>query len=152
RTLSVHAQGQLLDVQNDVDDILANAFQRRELVNNAVDLNGRDRRALKRRQQNATKRVAERHTETALERFGDQTRLMLRVRPALDLRFLGTDQLLPVSFDHKVPRTGFDGSVSSRSEQQEPPGEGVGGVNLRRDGASADGSRCAASASRRGSS
>src|SRR5690606_28183135 len=104
-----------------------NAFQRRELVNNAVDLDGRDSRALQRGQQNATKRVAERHTETTLERLSDQTRLAQRVGTALDLRLLGTDQLLPVSFDHRVPRTGFAGSTLSRSEQKEPAGKGVVG-------------------------
>ncbi|MNE34142.1 hypothetical protein D3C80_1278520 [compost metagenome] len=79
-------------------------------MNNAVDLDGRDRRALQRGQQNATKRVAERHTETTLEGLSDQTRLAQRVGAALDLRLLGTDQLLPVSFDHRVPRTDFVGS------------------------------------------
>ena len=45
--------------------------------------------------------------EAAFQGFSHQPRLAQRVRTGLDLRLLGTDQLLPVSFDHFVPRTGF---------------------------------------------
>ena len=53
-------------------------------MQHAVDLHRRDRSALQRRQQNAAQRIAERQTETALERFGDDRRKTLRIafRPA----------------------------------------------------------------------
>ena len=46
------------------------------------------------------RRVAERHAEAALERLGDDARLALAVGAGLDLRLLGADELVPVSFDH----------------------------------------------------
>src|SRR5690606_21705288 len=46
RPFGVHAQGQLLDVQDDVDDVFPHAFQRGEFVDDAVDLDGGHRRAL----------------------------------------------------------------------------------------------------------
>ena len=44
----VHAQGELLDVEDDVDDVLADAFEGREFMDHAVDLDRGDRRALQR--------------------------------------------------------------------------------------------------------
>ena len=105
RAFGVHAQRQLLDVQDDVDDVLAHAFQRGELVHHAVDLHRGHGRALQRGQQHAAQAVAQRHAEAALERLGHQARLAAGVGAGLDLRLLGTDQLVPVSFDHDgVPR------------------------------------------------
>jgi hypothetical protein len=40
--LALHADGDLLDVQHDVGDVLAHARDRRELVQHAVDLHGGD--------------------------------------------------------------------------------------------------------------
>ena len=57
-------------------------------------------RALQRRQQHPAQGVAERHAEAALERFGDDARLAHAVGAGLDLRLLGTDELVPVSFNH----------------------------------------------------
>ena len=94
-------------------------------MNDAVDLDGGDGRALQRGQQNATERVAERHAEATFERFGHQARLALGVGTDLDLRLLGTDQLLPVSFDHFVPRTGFVDSGLVDEAMVEPTEMGV---------------------------
>ena len=115
-------------------------------MDHAVDLDGGDRRALQRGQQNATERVAERHAEATLEGFGHQARLALGVGAGLDLGLLGTDQLLPVSFDHFVPRTGFACSGLVDEAMLERTEMGVlWAVSLRRDDAWADGNRCAAS-------
>lgn len=102
RTFGVHAHGQLLDIQNDVDDVFTDAFERGEFVHHAIDLDGGDGGALQRREENATQSVAERHAEAALERFGDDTGLASRIGAGFDLRLLRTDQLVPVSFDHVV--------------------------------------------------
>ena len=66
RAFDFHAQSNLLEVQNDVGDVFANARYRRELVQNVVDLNGGDGRALQRAHQNAAQRVAERQAKAAL--------------------------------------------------------------------------------------
>jgi hypothetical protein len=67
--VAVHLDGDFLDVQDDVGDIFANAGNRRELVQHAVDLDSRHGRALKRRQEDATQRVAERQAKATLERL-----------------------------------------------------------------------------------
>ena len=86
RAIGLHAHGDGLDVQDDVGDILANARDRRELMQHAVDLDGGDGRALERGQQHAAQGVAERHAEAALERFSDERRDALRVVPGRRLR------------------------------------------------------------------
>src|SRR6185312_10945216 len=100
RALGVHAHGELLDVQDDVDDVLAHALERGELVHDAVDLHRRHRGALQGGEKHAAQAVAQGHAEAALEGFGHQTRLAVRVSADLDLRLFGTDKLVPVSFDH----------------------------------------------------
>jgi hypothetical protein len=67
----VQTQGDLLHVQHDIGDVLAHARNGRKLVQHALDLNRGDGGTLQRRQQHAPKRVAERQTETALKRLGD---------------------------------------------------------------------------------
>jgi hypothetical protein len=59
----------LLEVQHDVGDVFDDVRHRGELVERAVDLHGRDGRALKRGEQHATKAVAQRDAEAALERL-----------------------------------------------------------------------------------
>ena len=121
RAFGVHAERQLLDVQHDVDDVFADAFQRRELVHHAVDLHGGDGRALQRGQQHAAQRVAERHAEAALERLGHQTRpCAARSEPCSITGFFGTDQLVPVSFDHTRSSNG----VSPASALSQAPRTG----------------------------
>ena len=95
---------------------------RGELVHDAVDLDGGDGGALQRRQQHAAQGVAERHAEAALERLGDHARLALRVGAGLDLRLLGADELVPVSFDHgRYPSDGIRrprGGAGRRGEEE----------------------------------
>jgi len=67
----VHAEGKLLDVQDDVRDVLAHAGDAAELVQHAVNLHGGDGGALQRRQQNPAQRIAEGDAEAALEGLGD---------------------------------------------------------------------------------
>jgi hypothetical protein len=54
------------------------------------------RRALQRRQQNASQRVAERLTETALERLGDQRRDTVRIGARAYLKLVRADKFLPI--------------------------------------------------------
>ena len=61
----MHADGDVLEVQQDFDDVLLQAFQGRVLVQHAVDFDFGDGRTRNRRQQNAAQRVAQGVTETA---------------------------------------------------------------------------------------
>ena len=67
-------EDQALDVQDDIGDILDNAFGRGELVLHTVDLDGRRLGAVERRQQNATHAVTQRIAVATLQRFHDETR------------------------------------------------------------------------------
>jgi hypothetical protein len=67
--VAVEAADELLEVEDDVGDVLADARQRRELVGDALDLDGRDGRALERREQHPPERVAEGVAEAAVERL-----------------------------------------------------------------------------------
>ena len=60
---------QALDVQDDIGDILDHVVDGHELVLSAIDLNRLDGSALKRGQQHATNRVAQRVAVAALERL-----------------------------------------------------------------------------------
>src|SRR5690606_6694024 len=77
---------------------LADARDRRELVQHAVDLHCGDGRTAQRRQKYAAKRVAEGKTEAALERFCHERGLGATRRGELHLVRL--DQFLPVFLDH----------------------------------------------------
>src|SRR5690606_8464304 len=66
---AVQADGDVLEVQQDVQDILLQTLDRRVLVQHAVDLGFHDGGTGNGRQQHAAKRVAERVTESALERL-----------------------------------------------------------------------------------
>jgi dGTP triphosphohydrolase len=70
----VHLDRDRLQVQQDVDDVLLDALDARVLVQNAFDLGLHDGSAGHRREQNATQRVAERMTETTLERLDRDAR------------------------------------------------------------------------------
>src|SRR5882672_1093703 len=69
---------QLLEVQHDVGHVLHDALDRRELVGDALDLDGGDRGALDRRVQHAAQRVADRVGEAPLERLGEEHRVRRR--------------------------------------------------------------------------
>ena len=68
--VDVAGQRNLLQVEDDVGRILDDARNRRELVQHAVDLDRRDRRAFNRGQQHAAQRVADGRAEAALEGLG----------------------------------------------------------------------------------
>ena len=68
---------------------------RRELVQHAVDLDRRDRRALNRRQQHAPQRVADRRAESALERLRVEAAEPIRQCFALELEPLRPLKTLP---------------------------------------------------------
>ena len=63
-----------LDIQDDIGDILDDAFGRRELMLHTLDLDGGGFRTIQGREQHATHAVAQRVAVTALERFDDETR------------------------------------------------------------------------------
>ena len=73
RTVYVFARRGLeddfLEVEDDVGHVLDDVADGRELVERAVDADGRDGRALERREEHAAERVAERDAEAALERL-----------------------------------------------------------------------------------
>ena len=156
RALALHLERDRLDVEDDVGHVLAHARDRRELVQHAVDLDRGDRGALQRRQQHAAQRVAERHAEAALERLGDDRRDALRIVAGRDFELVRLDQFLPVLLDHdrylfevRLERAGAHGlpSQTGTTRGAMPTRRMI----VRRGGACAGGSRCAGSASRRGS-
>ena len=100
RTVGVELQRQLFDVQHDVGDVFAHARNGREFVQHAVDLNRGDRGALQRLKQNAAQRVAERQTEAALERLGNDHGMRARSRAGIDLQLHRLNQFLPILLDH----------------------------------------------------
>ncbi len=96
--VAVHLDGDFLDVQDDVGDIFANARDRRELVQNAVDLDSRDGCTTKRRQENATQSVTQRQTEATLERLGNEGRL--GAAGGGEFHLVRLDQFLPILLNH----------------------------------------------------
>jgi hypothetical protein len=66
-----------LEVEDDLGDVLLDALDGRELVQDGVDLDARDRGTRDGRQQGATQRVAERVAEAGLERLDDESRTEL---------------------------------------------------------------------------
>ena len=101
-------------------------------------------RALQGGEKHATQAIAERHAEPALEGLGHQTRLTVRVGAGLDLRLLGTDKLVPVSFDHGWMSLENAGSPAANAVRRRELGTWL----LRRAGALAAGSHCAGWGSR----
>ena len=116
RAFGVQTQRQVLDVQDDVRHILADARDGGELMQHAVDLNGGNGRALKRGHQHAAKRVAEGEAEAALERLGDDRRETLRIMARIDFELVRFDKLFPVLLDH------VDNLVPSFAERLRAPG------------------------------
>ena len=157
RALALHLDGDRLDVEDDVRHVLADARDRRELVQHAVDMHRRHRRALERGQEHAAQRVAERRAEAALERLGDDGRDALRIVARRDLELVRLDQLLPVLLNHVRHLFGANGEWCEPRMGRAAPiamtrirDARFAGI-VRRGGACAGGSRCAGSASRRGS-
>ena len=88
RRLAVEAADEPLQVQDDVRDVLADARDRRELVLDALDLDGRHGAALERGEQHPPQRVAERVTEAAVERLDREDATVLVDVLGRDLRKL----------------------------------------------------------------
>ena len=94
--LAVQPADEVLEVEDDIRNVLADARERGELVRDALDLDGRDGGALERREQDAAQRVAERVAEAAVERLDPRTRRGSRPPPRgrssdLELHEAGSD-------------------------------------------------------------
>mmetsp|Transcript_10721 Transcript_10721/g.27853 ORF Transcript_10721/g.27853 Transcript_10721/m.27853 type:complete len:390 (-) Transcript_10721:870-2039(-) len=103
--VALHEDRNLLQVQHDRRDVFANTLDRREFVNDIVDLNADDRSTLQGRQQNATQRVAESRTIATLQRLNDELGFALGIVSGLDDRTVRADQHFPVTV---VDVGGFD--------------------------------------------
>src|SRR5215203_376981 len=88
RRLAVQDAHELLEVEDDVRDVLADAGEGRELVRDALDLDGRHRGALQRGEQHAAQRVPERVAEAAVERLDGEDAVVLLDLLVRDLREL----------------------------------------------------------------
>jgi hypothetical protein len=88
RRLAVEDADELLQVEDDVRDVLADARERGELVRDALDLHRGDRGALKRGEQHPAQRVAERVAEAAVERLDHEHAAVLVHLFVGDLRHL----------------------------------------------------------------
>ena len=164
---ALHPDRDVLDVEDDVGDVLAHAGDRGEFMQHAVDVDGGDGGALQRRQQDAAQRVAERQAEAALQRFGDHGGDALAVVAGRDASLFGlisscqffwimSDLFLGsrISVRQPWPVAGYGtaspvGLADQSRSRRAATGDLTG--QIRRGGACAGGSRCAGSASRRGS-
>src|SRR5215203_2746739 len=86
--LAVQDADELLQVEDDVGDVLANARQGRELVRDAFDLDRRHGGALERGEQHAAQRVPERVAEAPVERLDGEDAVVLLDLLVGDLREL----------------------------------------------------------------
>src|SRR6185437_8642284 len=96
---ALHLDRDVLDVEHDVGDVLANARDRGELVQHAVDVDRLHGSALQRGQQDAAQRVAERLTEAAFQRLRHQRRETVRVVARGHLELVRPDKFLPIFLD-----------------------------------------------------
>ena len=96
RAITLHAQCNLLHVQDDVRHVFADAGKARKFVQHVFDLDRRYGRTLKRREQNATQRVAQSQTKAAFQRFSDKGRLAQRIATGLLFQSVGLFKFLPV--------------------------------------------------------
>ena len=71
-------------------------------MQHAVDVHRLHRRALQRGQQNAAQRIAQRHAEAALERFGNDGGGPRGVVAGGHLQLVRPDQFLPIFLDHVI--------------------------------------------------
>src|SRR5690242_7962263 len=92
RRVAVEDADELLQVEDDVGDVLADARQRRELVRDALELDRGHGGALERGEQHAAQRVAERVAEAAVERLDLEDAAVLANVLVRDLRDLEIHQ------------------------------------------------------------
>src|SRR5450432_1027026 len=92
----------LFEVQHDVRDVLDDVGDRGELVEGALDLDGRDGRALQRRQQDAAQAVAQRRAEATLERLARELPVRRREAVGVHLELARADEVAPVARDERV--------------------------------------------------
>ena len=71
--LAVHDDADTLQIQQDIDHVFLDAVDGGVFVQHALDTAVDDRAAAYRRQQDASQRIAERVTETALQRLDQST-------------------------------------------------------------------------------
>jgi hypothetical protein len=105
---TVEAHDEVLEVEDDVGDVLADARKGRELVGDALDLDRCHGRAFERREQHPTKGVPERVTEAAVERLDREDAAVLVGVLVDDLRDLEVHEA--GSNCHVIP---FFGGASS---------------------------------------
>ena len=74
RLVVLGGDDEVLEVQDHLGDVLLDALDGRELVEDAVDLDARDRGTGDRREEGTAERVAERVAEAGLERLDDEPR------------------------------------------------------------------------------
>src|SRR5262249_46389562 len=91
-----------LQVQHDVGHVLANARDRRELVQDTLDAHRADRRPLQRGEQDSTQRVADGDAESTLEWLGYELAVVGGEALLFDLQSLRLDQILPISLKHET--------------------------------------------------
>ena len=127
--LAVQDADELLEVEDDVRDVLADARERRELVRDALDLDRGDGGALERGEQHAAQRVAERVAEAAVERLDHEDAAVLVDLFVGDLRDLEVhhgaycqrDPFVLLRFERSVRRL----ATWSRARRSAAPGTGV---------------------------
>ena len=100
RTFDVHTHGQCLDVQDNVGDILTNALNGGELVQNTVNLNRRHRSTLQRGQENPAQCVPQCQAKTTLQRLSDDLAIGAAVSAMFDVDLGRFNQFLPVLLNH----------------------------------------------------
>src|SRR6202030_3469360 len=110
-------------------DVLANARDRGEFVQHAVDVHRLHGGTLQRGQQDAAQRVAKRLAEAAFERFCDQRRKAVCIGAGGYLELVRPDKLLPILLDRHcftlrpvnlITGIGDRGSVRAAKFQKTP--------------------------------
>jgi len=97
--IAAHLDGDFLDVQHEVGNVLTHTRQRREFVQDAIDLDRGYSRTLERGQQYTAQRIAKRQAVAALKRFSDDGRDARVATVRNDVQFGRLDEFLPVPLD-----------------------------------------------------
>src|SRR5690606_29438566 len=135
--------------------VLTNVAQRLKLVKRPLDTDGRDRGALKGREQHPPQGPTERVAIPALEGFGDEPRVCLAPGARLDAHVPWLAQITPVLPDgfhlNLLEAWSAEGPNGERTRSfpgvhEETTGQPRWHRRVRRVGASGDGNRCAESA------